>query len=156
MTSVGQPGIRLRGATERDVTSLAAMYGELHREQWPIEPAVGRSTDWSAEVLATLSQPRNVVLVAESQDTLAGTIRVEIIDRPYGAIAEIRRLFVDPRWRRRGIGSRLLASAEEVAVTNGVCDVRLTVLAGNRAAARFYESRGYTDFARRYRRAIGT
>jgi ribosomal protein S18 acetylase RimI-like enzyme len=55
----------------------------------------------------------------------------------------VHNLFVRPGRRGEGVGSDLLAAAEERLATEGADAVALQVMAGNDAARRFYERAGY-------------
>ncbi len=63
------------------------------------------------------------------------------------AVAEtiglIEYLFVTPEYRRRGIGSTLLARAESALEARGATVIDIEVLAENDAAQSFYEAHGY-------------
>jgi ribosomal protein S18 acetylase RimI-like enzyme len=50
---------------------------------------------------------------------------------------------VHPDWRGRGLGSRLLAAAEEALLGRGCVKINLQVLPGNGNAQAFYEANGY-------------
>jgi ribosomal protein S18 acetylase RimI-like enzyme len=53
-------------------------------------------------------------------------------------------IHVDPDLKGQGIGSRLMAEAEE-RIATGYRQARLEVLAFNRAARQFYQSRGWVE-----------
>ena len=55
-------------------------------------------------------------------------------------------LGVTEAWRRRGIGTELLAAAENAARGNGAKEFRLDVLVGN-PAIDLYRQNGWTDYA---------
>jgi len=55
---------------------------------------------------------------------------------------EITRLYVDPKWHRKGIGTKLFNAAEEFIRKSGYGDVILGVLGS--FAVRFYETMGMT------------
>ncbi len=58
-------------------------------------------------------------------------------------VMRLRAILVAPNRRRRGLGSLLLADAEQFAVSRGASKLTLTVLSTNPAAIRFYERHGY-------------
>ncbi|MBI1953235.1 MAG: GNAT family N-acetyltransferase [Candidatus Omnitrophica bacterium] len=57
---------------------------------------------------ASYSPPKSTFLVAEEDKKIVGTLGVKA---DAGKTAILRRLFVDPAYRRRGIGLRLIQSA---------------------------------------------
>ena len=69
---------------------------------------------------------------------------------------ELYRIFVDPFMFGCGIGGRLAAHFEEVAIKHGYNDICLWVLEGNIKARAFYENLGYTvDGAKRISEYFG-
>jgi ribosomal protein S18 acetylase RimI-like enzyme len=62
-------------------------------------------------------------------------------------VAEIKRMWVDPSVRRRGIGRKLLAALEEHALAHGCHTVRLDTAAPLREAIGLYSRAGYTEIA---------
>lgn len=52
-------------------------------------------------------------------------------------------MWVEPAYRRTGVGSRLACAVEQRARAIGVCDFRLMVAGKNSAAMRFYERCGF-------------
>jgi ribosomal protein S18 acetylase RimI-like enzyme len=149
--------VSVRRATPADAPAIASLYEELHAAQWTgDEPIPGVSPDgWLDEVRAALAAYGTQLLVATSASKeVIGSVRVEFGERPYGRIAEIRRLIVTDPCRRRGVGAMLMAAAEDAARDGGAMDIRLTVIAENDPARRLYERLGYELFAIRYRRPL--
>jgi GNAT superfamily N-acetyltransferase len=62
---------------------------------------------------------------------------------PDAALAELRTLYVQRPFLRRGIGARLLAQVERDARTRGADVLWLTAWVGNTNALAFYASCGY-------------
>jgi ribosomal protein S18 acetylase RimI-like enzyme len=148
----------VRPAADADAPAIAEQYAALHRDQWEGSggepPHDDREPDWLSEVLAALASPDVLTFVAEAEGRLVGTARVELAERPYFRIADIRRVYVIPGWRRRGIATRLMAVAEQAAIDGGAKEARLSVVAENAAALRLYEALGYGHFAIRLAKRI--
>jgi ribosomal protein S18 acetylase RimI-like enzyme len=148
--------ITIRPATAADARSIAQLYGELHGAEWHGRPPFPIALEaFLEEVEAVLASPEVRVLVAAMGPEVIGTARVELASRPYGPIAEIRRVVVTEAWRRRGVATRLMAGAEEAARALGTGSLRLTVVSSNAEARRFYAGLGYEEFAVRYRKRTG-
>jgi ribosomal protein S18 acetylase RimI-like enzyme len=62
--------------------------------------------------------------------------------------AHLDLLGVDPSHRRKGLGSRIVAWLEKVALVAGITAVFLEVREQNHDARAFYERLGYRDLAR--------
>jgi ribosomal protein S18 acetylase RimI-like enzyme len=151
----------VRTATADDLPAIAALYAALHAEEWaasggrpPAAAAAGVEPDWLSEVRGAHTDAATSLFLAEADGVPIGTVRVELAERPYFRIAEIRRLYVAPDWRRRGVASELMRVAEQAARAGGAAQVRLTVLAGNDGASALYLALGYGEFAIRYAKPL--
>jgi GNAT superfamily N-acetyltransferase len=108
----------------------------------------------------TLSNPRSLVLVARDEnERIVGLLAADFWDEknefvkpPY---IEIFELMVDVGWQNQGIGSKLLARAEDWAVRNGVPNITLTAQEFNRDAIRLYERMGYKTIHRLFLKRVG-
>lgn len=149
---------RVRPATAADAAQVAEQYGQLHHDQWAgggaEPPRADHEPDWLSEVHAALSSEDVRLFVAEADGTIVGTARVEFAERPYFRIADIRRVYVVPAWRRRGVATELMRVAEDAARRGGAREVRLSVVAENAPALRLYRKLGYGHFAVRLAKRI--
>ena len=64
-------------------------------------------------------------------------------DLPSGATDEVTALLVEPRWGRRGHGSRLLAAVADLAAAAGVVRLQLWLPEGDSVTARFLGGAGW-------------
>ena len=89
--------------------------------------------------------PAHRVLVATEQHHLVGFAAVgpSAEDDAEPGEAAIAALLVEPRWGRRGHGSRLLAATVDQVREDGVTRLVAWVPDGDRASAAFYESAGW-------------
>lgn len=94
---------------------------------------------WQGELAA----PDRVVLVAADGSGLLGVITVRCSD-----VAELNRIVVAPRARRRGVARALLAAAGD-RLPAGEC--WLEVAQDNAAALGFYRAEGFVEVGRRPR-----
>jgi GNAT superfamily N-acetyltransferase len=62
---------------------------------------------------------------------------------PAGPTTELSTLLVEPRWGRRGHGSRLLAAVADVARGGGAARLQVWVPEADGVSAGFYESAGW-------------
>ena len=151
--------IRIRPATADDAAEIAEQYALLHTDQWSAggtTPRADHDPDWLAEVTTALADPGTRLFVAEADGVAVGTARIEFAERPYFRIADVRRVYVRPAWRRRGVGVELMRAAEAAANEGGAAEVRLSVVTENEPALAFYRHLGYGDFAIRLSKRIRT
>lgn len=115
--------------------------------------AFGRDA-WSAsafayllEVFRAVGPPRGRFWVAHGpRGRIVGYAGVEL--SALGSEADIVNLAVDPAWRRRGVGTRLLATAAAFCRARRIPLVWLRARVGNRAARTFYRGRGFRPVGR--------
>ncbi|HKK13748.1 MAG TPA: GNAT family N-acetyltransferase [Gammaproteobacteria bacterium] len=108
-----------------------------------IEAGLGWS--WTPErVLRSLRHPDTVVLIAPRPGHLAGFAIMH-----FGLEeAHLNLLAVRPRYRRSGLGRRLVHWLEQSALTAGISVVYLETRDGNRGAQAFYRRLGYRRIGR--------
>ncbi len=101
------------------------------------------------DILAALTFPETIRLVAEQQEALVGFVIGD--RRRHKDMGWIASIGVHPEYRRRGIGRRLLLACERDISTRRL---RLSLRPSNRAALELYLSEGYleVDRWRRYYR----
>lgn len=116
---------------------------------------------WAAAIEAPPTAKHHV-LVAREQTTIVGLVAfgpaddtdAALEDAPsgvaaghseYGATAEIATLLVEPRFGRRGHGSRLLAATVDVARADGVAAMITWVPENDVSARTFFESAGWAE-----------
>lgn len=100
----------------------------------------GLPWSWRPEhIVAQIREPESVVLLARSGPEITG-FGIMAYRRAH---AHLNLLAVAPRWRRSGIGRRVVAWLEETALVAGLEWIDLEVRAANREARAFYERLGY-------------
>ena len=113
-----------------------------------IESGLGWRYD-AAHIQRAMRRRESVVLVAGERQTyvarqrpaLAGFAIMDFGDER----AHLVLLAVQPAWRRRGIGRRLVDWLIESALTAGMASVHLELRADNEAARRFYRVLGFSE-----------
>jgi GNAT superfamily N-acetyltransferase len=99
---------------------------------------------WQAAVDSPPSPAHHVLVATEGSTTVGFTAvgpSAEEDARP--GEAEVAALLVEPRWGRRGHGSRLLAAAVDFLRQDGVTGLIAWVPDGDQASTAFYESAGW-------------
>ncbi|MGW0861602.1 GNAT family N-acetyltransferase [Streptomyces sp. NPDC002611] len=99
---------------------------------------------WWAERAADVAAGRLVVWAASDGDRMQGTVSLAFPGKANSRHrAELVKLMVDPDARGRGLGRRLLATAEDAAAAAGVTLLHLDTETGS-PAERLYRSAGWT------------
>jgi GNAT superfamily N-acetyltransferase len=112
------------------------------------DPAAAE-TSWRAAITSPPT-PGHGVLVALERNTLVGfaaygpaELTAGEQQDPSGPTSEVSTLLVEPRWGRRGHGSRLLSAVADLAETGGATRLQVWLLEDDRVSSGFYESAGW-------------
>lgn len=115
-------------------------------DEWDEDAA---AQTWAAAI-GTPPTPGHGVLVAIERDQVVGfaafgpaELTAEEGGHPAGPTTEVAPLLVEPRWGRRGHGSRLLAAVADLARATGAARLQIWFPEEDRASARFFESAGW-------------
>jgi ribosomal protein S18 acetylase RimI-like enzyme len=127
----------IRAATSADAPALARLFRESRAAAMPWLPVLHAPAEDLAWMAGQLADPARRAWVAE--DGSGGAVLGFVVRRS----AWIDHLYVHPGWRRRGLGSRLLA----LAAAAGPPPLRLHVFEKNHAARAFYERHGFRAVA---------
>jgi len=155
VTGLGGPAVSVRAATAEDVPEIARIQIDTWRTAYArLLPAAvlaaatpeRAAAEWTAAVLRPPSS-RHRVLVARDQEWTVGFVAFGPAEEdPYGdppGTGVLHTLLVEPRWSRRGHGSRLLAAAVDHLRADGVTRAVVWLVEGDAAATTFYESAGW-------------
>ncbi len=133
----------VRGAIESDLEGLAVLLTDLADEHLdeigivvdtkPVLP------DHAAAILQLMRSQGGLLLVAECEKTLAGLLLLSRPEESVGTRFAGLTMAVAQDYRRRGVGSALLSSAQQSVKAQGLDELRLTVRKHNRPAIRLYE-----------------
>jgi diamine N-acetyltransferase len=149
------PDVRFRQAVATDALCIGVLATQVFLDTYATEgvhPALAREVlDQlsTGAVAAALSAPRARCIVAERDEHLLGFALCllqtagEHVDTPRPA--KLHRLYVQEPFTGTGLGSALLARAEDDARDAGATALWLTTWIGNRRALDFYPRRGYRD-----------
>ena len=139
--------IRIRPAIEEDVPALLAMVRALAADEGRAEAITATEADWLRDGFGT--QPRFATLVAEADGRAVAMasfteLYLAIVAKPSFYILE---LYVEPDFRRRGIGRALLSQIAAAALKIGVPLIHLGARENN-DATRFYRRLGFNKVER--------
>ena len=144
---MGDPILTIRAATADDIAILHALIegayrGDSARRGWTHEADLigGQRTDREA-LAELLADPDQRILLAFDGDALAGCVQVARVGEGRGYLGM---LSVDPARQAGGLGRRLIAEAEAMAVaTFGARAIEMTVIRQRPELVAYYERRGY-------------
>jgi len=144
-----------RAARPDDALCLSVLAMQVFLDTYAtagIRPAIAREVlgSYSQAVFErSIADPQTRLCVAERAGLLVGFAQVTLGARhelaPATHPAELLRLYVQEPFTGSGLGSRLLAQAEQLARQAGADLMWLTPWVHNHRALGFYASRGYTD-----------
>ncbi len=154
----GTAEVSVRPARTADAPSIARVQAVTWRTAYrTVLPAEvldswdesAAAASWRATIAAPPT-PGHGVLVAVEQDVVVGfaahgPAELSGDERPHpaGPSSEVATLLVEPRWGRRGHGSRLLAAVADLARANGTARLQVWVPEQDRVSAGFFESAGW-------------
>jgi RimJ/RimL family protein N-acetyltransferase len=135
---------RIQVATWR--TAYRSLLPAAVLDEWDADAA---ESTWRSAVTAPPT-PGHGVLVALEKNTLVGFAAFgppELAwgerQDPAGPTTEISTLLVEPRWGRRGHGSRLLSAVADLAETGGAARLQAWLLEEDQVSGAFYGSAGW-------------
>ncbi|MCP4571794.1 MAG: GNAT family N-acetyltransferase [bacterium] len=143
--------MQVRSALPEDIPAIVDLWVEFMDFHTTLDPDFVRGQDsvahWTEYVTGLLDAADHCVLVADDEDVLAGyivAIAKEIPPyrtiRKYGYLQEIG---VARRFRRQGVGRRLVAAAEEWMRAQGVPHAEVRIYVNNDASQRLFRSAGF-------------
>jgi ribosomal-protein-alanine N-acetyltransferase len=139
VTGVTEIDIQL--ARRREARDLAAMSRRL------VE--AGLEPSWTLERIERhIQHPDSVAIVARTASRGAGQLAGFAIMQYGDTTAHLNLLAVEPRFRRAGVGRRLVRWLEESAVVAGTFTIGLELRSSNAVAERFYLALGYREVGR--------
>lgn len=145
--------VQVRPARAEDVEEIA----RIQRDTWQIAygtllpqavldqvtPEVTRA-QWATAITAPPSPRHHVLVALEGTWTVGFAACAPSPDEDAGdRTGSIATLLVEPRWGRRGHGSRLLAAATDHLRADELTTVTSWLLEGDRASESFYASAGW-------------
>ncbi|MBN1860583.1 MAG: GNAT family N-acetyltransferase [Candidatus Thermoplasmatota archaeon] len=123
---------RIRNATLKDFERMV----DLEQLCFQKEHAYSRR-----QLRYLLTKAHSTVLIEESDNLIRGFLI--ILYSKGTTVAGIETINVDPSYRNKGIGRRLLTSAEEHLRKKGIRKIRLEAAITNQVALKLYEHAGF-------------
>ena len=133
--------MQIRLAVDSDYVPLMKLYNEFVGS----DRYSGHDNDSFKTVLHS---SQNLLYVAEEKEVLVGfaSFSIRNVVRYPKPIAELDELFVDPKYRKKGLGKLFMQTIEEKAKELDCYRIYIESHYDHKAAHSFYESLGYTNY----------
>jgi ribosomal-protein-alanine N-acetyltransferase len=95
------------------------------------------------QIAYLLSDYNTIALVARENSDVAGFVIAQIEVEENQLFGHIITLNVPPKYRRKGVGSKMLKEIEEILKQKGITECKLEVREDNSAALKLYQKSGY-------------
>lgn len=140
--------VAIRKFQPADAEAVEALFVRVNRDLAPpdmreaFESYVARSIAEEIGRIAAYYDDRagSSFWVAVEGDELAGMFGLEKLDQ---SRVELRRMYVSPDHRRRGLARRMLERAEQIALAQGYLELELSTSEVQDAALSLYRNAGY-------------
>jgi len=136
-----------RADTEPGATLLREFLAELEERYGPVDPSAPAGPTATPDELAPPHGAFLVVRIDGEPVACGGCKRLFGPEHPLGPTAEIKRMYVRPAGRGRGVARALLAALEQAAIDLGHRRVRLDTGPKQPDARHVYLTSGYREIA---------
>jgi ribosomal protein S18 acetylase RimI-like enzyme len=165
--------VLVRAARPEDAEQLARLWVEVGRELTELDRQRFRVPDRDGVVefteadLARSSATDVLSVVAEIDGRIAGSVEASLLAPVASARHQVMselgetRVFVnylgvDPEFRRRGVGTRLMAAVEQWGREHGATSIALDTYVNSPLSVPFYEALGYEPGSIRFEKRLGS
>lgn len=149
--------IRIVNARQKDIEQVVELWKDFVDYHASLHPFYKRSKNALGAsrkyFLKTIGSPVRQLFVAIDGKTVVGFALAEVgkyppvfIHKKYGMIID---LYVDPAYRRHGLGRTLYLKMKEWFARRGLTRIELTVAAANKTAWTFWKKMGFQERSRR-------
>jgi GNAT superfamily N-acetyltransferase len=136
----GMGEVMIRRFQENDFQGLSSFYRDFYNELRGSQGCEARLEKKEADQVARESlEGKSQVFLAENHRELVGFARVQFWEGAYF----VREVFVRKQFRRKGVGSKLLASCEEFVLRNGETSIYLAVEPKHTVSIEYLIHNGY-------------
>jgi len=153
--------VSVRPARPEDLVALAHLLDEViafHHQEDPTQFRGPEAAEHARYLEERFQDPDAAVFVAEDQDVLAGIAITVIREAPPflnpNRFVLLENLAVASKFRRTGVGRKLVDAAVLWARARDMQELDLNVYEFNHSAIRFYEAIGFQTVSRRMKRTL--
>jgi putative acetyltransferase len=126
---------------EEDITHIRALFSEYH-EWLGVDLCFQGFQQELKDLPGKYSEPRGTLTLAREGDAIAGCVGLWPLEE---RVCEMKRLYVRPAWRGRGLGRKLALVIIDEAKKRGYQCMRLDTLPQLKEALGLYRSLGFVD-----------
>lgn len=147
----------VRLAKEEDLEQLNALRKQVYDLHALGEPSIFNeqfSDELRAHVYTIWNDPEQDIIVSERKGRIVGFAVLHHIHMPESPFMkemdylDIEEFCVDKSWRRRGVGTEMIAYIRDYALEHAIHRIELSVWTFNDAAIKLYESMGFKTYRR--------
>lgn len=142
--------LKVRKAADQDLPILVDFILRMIKLNAEFDPLLSVEEESEGEVLSFVKEglrdPKALFLVAELGGSVAGVLRAGMVDRRFYAprtVGQIDNIYVMPEFRRKEVGSVLLARADEELRKRGAQMILVEFPVQNYIASSFYTKEGF-------------
>lgn len=140
----GLPEARVRKASSRDAATVGRLLYDFNRE---FETPTPTAEQFATRFEALIERDDVSVLLSESHAEALGFAFLTMRPTPYGdgPLVQLEELYVEPRYRNRGVGTTLLHAALAEASARDAVEMHINVDEDDVDTRRFYERYGFVN-----------
>lgn len=152
--------VAVSGDIPRLVAMWCALYEHQHEHGMRLPLAADAAERWARDIAQRLDSPVARVYVAECDYGLIGFVTAQVkrlppmYDPSLGKTGAIAEMWVEARYRSRGVGAQLVEAAEHWMADSGARTAELQVVVDNPGGLRFWEARGWKPECCQLRREL--
>ncbi len=141
--------MQIREAKPEDYHQIMVLYNDFVEED-------RYSKHDSDSFYKVIKNPNNLIYIAESKGVLIGfaTLSLRNVVRYPKPIAELDELYVNPKYREKGIGRKLVEKVEQKAKQLDCYVIYIESHNDRKTAHKFYQSQGYSKYGFAFRKRI--
>jgi len=151
--------ITVRRATKKDAALIATLVADvqaLHAAALPGRFKPASKVLYVKDAAAALKRPQSFLFIAYVANDAAGFVHAEILRAPGTSLMYAQELLyvqaisVLPNYRRRGVGTALMAAVRDAGHSLKIDRLELNVWTFNEAARQFFRRHGFTPYCETY------
>ena len=136
----------IRKAEEKDVKELNWLLTSLIRDERKYDSSINENFEVKNMYENYINDLTKCLLVAEDNNIIVGYIYGKIIENDESSnnnTALLDALYIDPDYRKKGIGNALIDAFKKWSINNSIEKLLVNVWSSNTSAQKLYEKNGF-------------